>query len=190
MWSIAPGYVWANKDPDDLQVKWVPGRPHPDYIDVVASATENSWEPAPGHKWINPGVPGFATEWDDAHKKFISDMTALAATMSPEEFKDACVRGALAAGAGAAAGAASGGGAQGAIIGGMAGCLQSDNCVTCVKEVAKKCEEKLKEKTKNTPAEPAHTPPQGHNDFKDWKSDGGKPYAGGDVDTDRFGGVA
>jgi len=49
----APGYDWVSDDPDDLDVIWSPGKPHPQHPNVVAGAAAGKWEPAPGYRWVS-----------------------------------------------------------------------------------------------------------------------------------------
>ena len=47
------GYRWVSNDPDDIEVIWSPGEPHPQQPNVVAAATEGRWTPAPGYRWVS-----------------------------------------------------------------------------------------------------------------------------------------
>jgi hypothetical protein len=46
-WMPAPGYDWINRnDPNNMNVRWVPGQRHPDTPSIVSSWKEGDWEAA------------------------------------------------------------------------------------------------------------------------------------------------
>jgi hypothetical protein len=77
-YAPAPGYKWLNDTPGDFHVVWTPGKAHPDWLNVVASADEGNWVAAPGYRWLNdtPGDMRVVPANDPAAKQRLEEEIA------------------------------------------------------------------------------------------------------------------